>query len=50
MEETIVKGLVEVIWKGLCADSLYKKKRLADSSRRRAGKDLIFNYYTAAEK
>jgi len=26
MEEAIVKGLVEAIWKGLRADSLYKKE------------------------
>ena len=26
MEEAIVKGLVEAVWKGLRADSLYKKE------------------------
>lgn len=40
MEEAIVKGLVEAIWKGL----------RVGSSKRRVGKDLISNYYTAAKK
>ena len=26
MEEAIVKGLIEAIWKGLCVNNLYKKK------------------------
>jgi len=26
MEEAIIKGLVEAVWKGLYADSLYKKE------------------------
>jgi len=26
MEEAIVKGLVEAVWKGLRVDSLYKKE------------------------
>jgi hypothetical protein len=26
MEEAMVKGLVEAVWRGLCADSLYKKE------------------------
>jgi hypothetical protein len=26
MEEAMIKGLIEAIWKGLRADSLYKKE------------------------